>query len=357
MILPGLILSAFCIVEKFWQFKSIDMIPDYLRFIRFQDRMILLFIYLITLILLGFYWKNTDFTFTRDDAWVVSAIFALVLHNFIFDLKAYWAYKCVVKNIDLSFFKDKTNKKIEIVMFKPLVAVTISLFIFGAFSSTLFLLTTPGIVLILLAMFVPLMIWGMFAIIRNGYVKQVAISFVDKVRWKSLTRYMLPTMFIGIIMNLLVIGPLRHSEQFDFNGAYFTLEAIITMCVLCTIVFVLSLLSKKKTKRYVFLGHLFLNEIDFTFSKTLPWRSLYDKPHWLQLVILLIVEAIWVTVVALLFAFAEWQVWFEIYYLLCYLPFFSYYIMRCYWKWHNDFIMSCDMYIRWGEISKQTRLW
>ncbi len=357
MILPGLILSACCIAEKFWHFKSTVMIPDYLRFIRFQDRMILLFIYLVTWILLGFYWKNANFAFSRDDVWIVSGIFALVFHNFIFDLKAYWAYKCVVKNIDLSFFKNKTNKKIEIVMFKPLVAAAISFFIFGALSSTLLLLASPGIVLIILALFVPLMIWGMFAIVRNSYVKQVAISFVDKVRWKSLSRYMLPTMLLSILMNLLVIGPLRHSQQFDFSGAYFTLEAIITMCVMCAIVFAISLLSLLISKRYVFLGHLFLNEIDLNFSPTIPWRSFYEKPHWLQLVMLLIVESIWVTVVALLFTLAEWQFWFEVYFLICYLPFFIYYIMRCYWKWHNDFIMSCDMYIRWGEISKQTRLW
>lgn len=357
MILPGLIRSAFCIAEKFWQFKSTDMIPDYLKFIRFQDRMILLFIYLIILLLLGFYWKNTNFTFTRDDAWFISGVFALVFHNFIFDLKAYWAYKCVVKNIDLSFFKDKTNKKIEMVMFKPLVAATISLFIFGVFTRALFLFASPGTVLLILAIFVPLMIWGMFFIVRNGYIKQVAISFMKTVRWKSLARYMLPTMFLSIVMNLLIIGPLRHSKQFDLYGAYFTLEAIITMYVLCAIVFAIGLLSLLLSKRYVFLGHLFLNEIDVAFSPTIPWRSLYEKPQWLQLMMMLVVGFIWVAFVALIFTLAGWQVWFEIYFLLCYIPFFSYYIMRCYWNWHNDFIMSCDMYIRWAEIGKQIRLW
>ena len=333
------------------------MIPDYLKFIRFQDRMILLFIYLITLVLLGFYWKNASFTFTRHDVWFVSSIFALILHNFIFDLKAYWAYKCVVKNIDLSFFKNKTNKKIEVLMFKPPVAVASALLIFGAFSSALFVLTSAGTVLIILAIIAPLMIWGMFAIVRNGYVKQVAISAVQEVRWKSLSRYMVPTMLVNIVMNLLVIGPLRDSEQFDLYGRYFTLEAIITMFALCAIVFALSLLALLISKRYVFLGHLFLNEINLIFTTTIPLRSLHDKPQWLQLVILLVIEALWISLVGLIFTLTGWQVWFEVYFLLCYLPCFSYYIMRCYWKWHNDFMMSCDMYFRWGEISKQTRLW
>jgi len=333
------------------------MIPDYLKFIRFQDRMILLFIYLISLVLLGFYWKNASFTFTRHDVGFVSGIFALVFHNFIYDLKAYWAYKCVVKNIDLSYFKDKTNKKIEVLLFKPPVAMAIALLIFGALSSTLFLLTSAGMVLIILALIAPLMIWLMFSIVRDGYVKQVAISVVQEVRWKSLSRYMVPTILLGIVMNLLVIGPLRHSKQFDLYGRYLTLEAIITMCVLCAIVFAISLLALLISKRYVFLGHLFLNEINLLFTTTIPWRSLHDKPQWLQLMMLLIVEFLWVTLVGLIFTLTGWQVWFEIYFLLCYLPCFSYYIMRCYWKWHNDFMMSCDMYIRWGEISKQTRLW
>jgi len=333
------------------------MIPDYLKFIRFQDRMILLFIYLITLLLLGFYWKNTNFTFTRDDAWLISCVFALVFHNFIFDLKAYWAYKCVVKNIDLSFFIGKTNKKIEMVMFKPLVAATLSLFIFGAFTSTLFLFASPANVLIILAIFVPLMIWGMFFIVRNSYIKQVAISFVNKVRWKSLSRYMLPTMLLSIVMNLLIIGPLRHSKQFDHYGMYFTLKAIITMYVLCAIVFAIGLLSLLISKRYVLLGRLFLNEIDLNFSTTIPWRSLYEKPKWLQLAMMLIVGFIWIAFVALILTLTGWKVWFEAYFVLCYIPFFSYYIMRCYWNWHNDFIMACDMYIRWAEISKQNKLW
>lgn len=90
------------------------MIPDYLTFIRFQDKRSLIYIYAIGLILIGFYWKNAGFTFPSEDIGVVSGILALVLYNFIFDLKAYWAYKCVTKNIDFSWFKKKQNHKIEL---------------------------------------------------------------------------------------------------------------------------------------------------------------------------------------------------------------------------------------------------
>lgn len=57
------------------------MIPDYLTFIRFQDKRNLIYIYAIGLILIGFYWKNAGFTFPSEDIGVVSGILALVLYN------------------------------------------------------------------------------------------------------------------------------------------------------------------------------------------------------------------------------------------------------------------------------------
>lgn len=83
------------------------MIPDYLTFIRFQDKRNLLFIYIVTFVLLGFYWKNAGFSFTRQDVWLASAIFALILYSFTADLKAFWAYKCVVKNVDFVHFSQE----------------------------------------------------------------------------------------------------------------------------------------------------------------------------------------------------------------------------------------------------------
>ncbi|HGY6553041.1 TPA: protein YcdU, partial [Escherichia coli] len=108
------------------------MIPDYLTFIRFQDKRNLIYIYAIGLILIGFYWKNAGFTFPSEDIGVVSGILALVLYNFIFDLKAYWAYKCVTKNIDFSWFKKKQNHKIELFLTQPLVAGFLSLIMLSA---------------------------------------------------------------------------------------------------------------------------------------------------------------------------------------------------------------------------------
>lgn len=118
------------------------MIPDYLTFIRFQDKRNLIYIYAIGLILIGFYWKNAGFTFPSEDIGVVSGILALVLYNFIFDLKAYWAYKCVTKNIDFSWFKKKQNHKIELFLTQPLVAGFLSLIMLSAMSWGLYRFST-----------------------------------------------------------------------------------------------------------------------------------------------------------------------------------------------------------------------
>ena len=61
------------------------MIPDYLTFIRFQDKTksdihLCYWTYSDRLLL----WKNAGFTFPSEDIGVVSGILATVLYNFIF---------------------------------------------------------------------------------------------------------------------------------------------------------------------------------------------------------------------------------------------------------------------------------
>ena len=107
----------------------------------------------------------------------------------------------------------------------------------------------------------------------------------------------------------------------------------------------------------MFLGHLFLNEIDLYFSPSIPWRTLSEKPLWLRLVMLVGVECVWSAVIGVLLTLSGWQVWFEVYFLLCYLPCLVYYTLHTWWKWHTDFMMSSDMYLRWAEISREDTPW
>ncbi|WP_395302488.1 hypothetical protein [Enterobacter mori] len=333
------------------------MIPDYLTFIRFQDKRNLLFIYIVTLILMGFYWKNAGFSFSRQDALLGSGIFALILYSFISDLRAYWAYKFVIKNVDMIVFEGKSLEIARSAVFNPLAVVAFAMLIFGGIITVLLLATSPGMVLLILTFVAPLLIWGMYAALRNIYIKQLGISTLDKIKYKRLSHYVVIAMVMCTVMNILTISPLRTSEQFDLYGRYFTAETIITMFVLCVAVLAINLLFLRFTKRYIFLGHLFLKEVDLFFSPAIPWRSLSEKPFWLRLLMLSGIELVWCAVVGLAISLLGWKVWFEVYFLLSYLPCLAYYTLHAWWKWHNDFMMSSDMYLRWAEIDKQSALW
>ena len=126
--------------------------------------------------------------------------------------------------------------------------------------------------------------------IRTSYVKQVAISVAKKVKYKSLTRYVLLSVCISTVVNLLTISPLRNSDSFVTEG--------------------------------------------------------------LRLFILLVIEMMWITLVSVLATLVEWRIWFEAYFLLCYVPCLIYYFFHCRFLWHNDFMMACDMDFRWGHFNK-----
>lgn len=330
------------------------MIPDYLTFVRFQDKRNLIFIYLVSLILLGFYWKNAAFTYSARDIGFVSGILALVLYNFIADLQAYWAYKCVIKNIDFSYFKNKENRKSEIILTQPFLAAGLALVLFYIIACGVYALIPSFYALLVLALLMPLVIFLLFRIIRNCYVNQVAISAVQRVKYKTLVRYVLISVCVTTIMNILTISPLRSSEKFSRYEQWLTLESVITIGIVCIAALTMNLLFLRFTKRYVFLGRLFLKEIELVFSTAAPWPALFARPLWLRLLILLVIEILWITLMTLLITLMGGRVWFEAYFLLCYLPCLAYYFLHTWWQWHNDFMMSCDMFLRWGKISKQT---
>jgi len=333
------------------------MIPDYLTFIRFQDKRNLLFIYIVTLILLGFYWKNTGFSFSPKDAWCVSGILALVLYGFIADLRAYWAYKCVVKNVDLSCFLNAESKVRKGFLFSPFTVLALAALLFSGLNWALLSLVPPGVALAAIVIVAPLLIWGIVALLRPVYIKQIIASARDTLKYKRLTGYLAVAVVMSVMMNLLTIAPLGNSAEFDLSGHYFTLNAIITMLILCAVVLAINLLFLRFTKRYIFLGHLFMNEVDLYFSQSIPWRTLNAKPLWLRLALLLVIEFVWLVLVGLVVTLTGWSLWFEAYFLLCYAPCLAYYALHARWKWHNDFMMSCDMCLRWDEIRRQTALW
>ncbi|MCV5168866.1 hypothetical protein OFC04_25455, partial [Escherichia coli] len=95
--------------------------------------------------------------------------------------------------------------------------------------------------LFLISLLGPLVIFLLFRMIRTSYVKQVAISVAKKVKYKSLTRYVLLSVCISTVVNLLTISPLRNSDSFVTEGQWLTFKSIIALLILCGVVLAINL--------------------------------------------------------------------------------------------------------------------
>lgn len=151
----------------------------------------------------------------------------------------------------------------------------------------------------------------------------------EKVKYKSLTRYVLLSVCISTVVNLLTISPLRNSDSFVTEGQWLTFKSIIALLILCGVVLAINLFFLRFSKRYAFLGRLFLQEIDLFFSSENALSTFFAKPLWLRLFILLVIEMMWITLVSVLATLVEWRIWFEAYFLLCYVPCLIYYFFHC----------------------------
>lgn len=100
------------------------MIPDYLKFIRVQDKKILPFLFVVVFIMIGFYWKNNGYKFNQSDVYYLSGIVSILLFNSVYELKAFWAYKCVTKAMDFTFFTGKKLGRKEKWFSHPFIAST-----------------------------------------------------------------------------------------------------------------------------------------------------------------------------------------------------------------------------------------
>ncbi|MEJ8323832.1 hypothetical protein WKI40_11850 [Kosakonia sacchari] len=333
------------------------MIPDYLKFIRTQDKKILPFLFLVVFIMIGFYWKNNGYKFNQSDTYYLSGIVGILLFSSIYELKAFWAYKCVTKAIDFTFFSGKRLGRVEKWCSHPSIVSILFIAILGLFIQICFLFHSSLYALIPLLMISPICIYGVFRILRTSYIKQVATAAVDKVKYKHLYLYIFSYLLPGVILNLLTISPLKREADFSLQAGVFSSRLVVAMFILCCIVLMMNMLFTRLSKRYIFLGRLFLKEIDFYFSVSLPWPAFYDKPFWLRIILLMIIEFVWIILVSLLLAWSGLQLWFEIYFLICFLPCIGFNYLHIYALWHRDFLMACDMYFRWGAIEKQTHLW
>ncbi len=112
--------------------------------------------------------------------------------------------------------------------------------------------------LFLISLLGPLVIFLLFRMIRTSYVKQVAISVAKKVKYKSLTRYVLLSVCISTVVNLLTISPLRNSDSFVIEGQWLNVwKPTIALLILCGVVLAINLFFLRFSRRYAFLAGFF----------------------------------------------------------------------------------------------------
>ncbi|EPG3954691.1 hypothetical protein FML25_03115 [Klebsiella oxytoca] len=326
------------------------MIPDYLTFTRYQDKRVIIYLYLLTMFLLFLFWKNNGYNLLPSNVLSLSVILALIVFSFIYELKNYWGYKCVMKHIDFSYFQGKAISSYEAFMWHPAV-VTFSYFaMFYLLITSCLSFMSSGHALLCIAIISPLAIYLAFKYARYSYVKRMKDFTAQKVVWRNLHHYVGFNLFITFLMNSLIVSPLANEDDFSLADGFFSARLMIAMFILCVIVLFLDMIFIRPSKRYIFLGRLFLREFDFHLSKSIPWPWLYNKAMWLRLFLVLITQFIWIVLLNVILTFSGLSVYFEFYFLSCSLPSFFYFYLHAYWHWHNDYIVACDMYFRCDRI-------
>lgn len=184
-------------------------------------------------------------------------------------------------------------------------------------------------VLFLILLFGLLVIFLLFWMICISYVKQVVILVVKKVKYKSLICYVLFLVCILMVVNLFIISLLCNSDFFVIEGQWLMFKLIIVLFIFCGVVLVINLFFLCFFKWYVFLGRFFLQEIDLFFFSENVLLIFFVKLFWFWLFILLVIEVMWIMLVLVLVMFVEWWIWFEVYFLFCYVLCLIYYFFYC----------------------------
>lgn len=333
------------------------MIPDYRVFIRYQDRRLLPFIYLIFFILGGSYWNNCGGLLTPANAAGFSGVLAVVLFHLIRDLKAYWMYKIVMKTVDLSLFTGQSISRGERLWACPLAACLFAACSGGAISWWLLTFMQGAWAVAGLSLLLPAGAYLMFKTVRPIAIKLLGSYRRERVQYRRLAHYAGVVVLVNGALTLLTVLPLRSNPDFSLHDGWLTARLTVAMFTLCMAALAINLLLAWPSKRYIFLGKLFLQEIDFFFSPEVPCATLYAQPLLVRWLLYALLQLVWILMINVLLALLAWRPPFGLYFLLCYLPAGAYYFLHLCWRWHRDYLDACDMYLRNHEIEKRAPLW
>lgn len=328
------------------------MIPDYKKFIRFQDKRLIVFLYLILFVILGFYWKNNSFSMSTHDALYLSLILAITLFNLLHELKAYWAYSYVMVRINLDIFTAGNSSRVERFLSRPVVVSLCSVPVFWGLVHGSLQLPEMYYSVIFLYFSVPLYIYFIYTVLRRFYINQVLSTMTSGATFKNLYQYVGVYIVVNTALNLLSVSPLQSNSDFSFKTGFLSPKLMVAMFILCAFVLAINLIFCKLTKRYIFLGRFFLKEITFLFSTSIPFDSLHSKTLMVRMFFLFIAEAAWILFVSFVIEWLNVDIVFSIYFLICYIPCLAYHFLHLYWYWHKEFLMSCDMFFRYDDYMK-----
>lgn len=332
------------------------MIPEYLTFIYRQDKRLLPYIYFLCAFLLFLYWKNRGYELMVDDVLSISIIYSLVLFNLIYELRDYWAYKCAIKNIDFKFFYQKSTSAIESFLAQPVVASVLCFLGCSLVVKSSLTIFSSGEAYWCVVLVVPVLIYLIFWSCRHIYVKQMRQAVAKRIKYRNLYYYTAFNVLVTFVTSSLIVSPLATHVDFSLSEGFFSARLMTAIWIVCFLVLIINMLFARPSRRYHFLGRLFLKEIDFNLSKSLPLPGLYERALWVKLVLLIFVESLWILMVSIVLSQFNWLVSFYVYFSLCILPVLGYFYLHVYWLWHHDYLAACDMYLRCGEIDKNNNL-
>lgn len=328
------------------------MIPDYLTFIRRQDRSLLPYLYFLTTLLIAFYVKNRGYLLTVEDAFPVSAIFSLTMFSFVYELKGYWAYKYAIRNINFSWLQGKSYSRFEIILWQPLVATTCCLLSCYLVVTGFLLFFSTIVAMFCIAIFVPMIIYIMCWMARNCYVKQLQQATIYTLKYRNLHHYTCLNVTVTVLTSFADISPLIADDDFSLADGFFSPRLMVAMLILCSLILLVNLSFAHPSRRYTFLGRLLQKEFDVNLVNTMILPGINSKPLWLRLVIFFTLQVFWIVTVSLLLKLLGWEIYFYAYFILCMIPAIGYFYLHVYWKWHEDYMTACDMYLRCGENNK-----
>lgn len=332
------------------------MIPDYAKFVRFQDKKLIPFIYVILFVVLGFYWKNNAYSFTSHDAGVISFILAITLFTLLHELKAYWAYSYVINRINLDALNGRSCSTVTAFFARPAVVSVCSVLFFWLMAQACLRLPASRFSIIYLYLISPVFMYLVFRTVRRVYIRQVLTGMRSTVSFRNIYQYTGYYVAVNTVLNVLSVSPLQANPAFSFSGGYFSARLMIAMLILCGVVLAINLAFSRLSKRYLFLGRIFLKEITIYSAPPVPFGRFISKPFLVRIILLAMVQAGWIFILSFIAGGLTISMPFVVYFLLCYLPCLMYHFLHVYAYWLKEFHLSCDMYFRYESFMQRKSL-